>query len=212
MPSRHQVRDLCHRLAQLLLGLVAAGVGIALVVRSDLGLGPWDVLHQGIAERTGVPMGMVVIAVGVVVLALWLPLRQRLGVGTVINVLVVGTVLDLSLAVLPDAHGLVLRSALLVAGVVAVGLGSGLYLGTGLGPGPRDGVMTSLATRGPSIRLVRTGIELSALALGWMLGGTVGIGTVVFALAIGPLVQLFLGRFTMAPGPVPIPASTTPGQ
>lgn len=187
----------------MLLGLVAAGLGIALVVRSDLGLGPWDVLHQGISERTGLPMGVVVFAVGVVVLASWFPLRQRLGVGTVINVLVVGTVLDLSLAVLPEAHGLIFRGVLLVAGVVAFGLGSGLYLGTGLGPGPRDGLMTNLAARGPSIRLVRTGIELSALALGWVLGGTVGIGTVVFALAIGPLVQLFLPRFTLAPALVP---------
>ncbi len=205
-----QVPELCRRFGQLLLGLVAAGVGIALVVRSDLGLGPWDVLHQGIAERSGIPMGMVVIAVGVIVLALWVPLRQRLGVGTVINVLVVGTVLDLSLAVLPDFHGLVFRVTLMVAGVVAVGLGSGLYLGTGLGPGPRDGVMTSLAARGPSIRLVRTGIELSALALGWVLGGTVGIGTVVFALAIGPLVQFFLSRFTMVPSPTPVPVGATP--
>jgi uncharacterized membrane protein YczE len=191
------------RLVQLLIGLVAAGAGIALIVRSDLGLGPWDILHQGIAERTGIPMGMVVIVVGVVVLASWVPLRQRLGVGTVINVVLVGTVLDLSLAVLPEVEGLVARVAFLIGGTVAVGLGSGLYLGAGLGPGPRDGLMTALAARGPSVRLVRTGIELSALALGWLLGGTVGIGTVVFALAIGPLVQLFLARFTLAPAPVP---------
>jgi uncharacterized membrane protein YczE len=196
--------DLRRRLVQLLVGLVAAGVGIGLIVRSDLGLGPWDVLHQGLAERTGVPMGMVVIAVGVVVLAAWVPLRQRLGLGTLLNVIVVGTVLDLSLAVLPVVEGLALRAVLLGTGVVAVGLGSGLYLGAGLGPGPRDGLMTALAARGPSVRLVRTGIELSALGAGWLLGGTVGVGTVVFALAIGPLVQLFLARFTRSPAPVPV--------
>ncbi|MDP9452634.1 MAG: YitT family protein [Actinomycetota bacterium] len=196
--------DLRRRLVQLLVGLVAAGVGIGLIVRSDLGLGPWDVLHQGLAERTGVPMGMVVIAVGVVVLAAWVPLRQRLGLGTLLNVIVVGTVLDLSLAVLPVVEGLALRAVLLGTGVVAVGLGSGLYLGAGLGPGPRDGLMTALAARGPSVRLVRTGIELSALGAGWLLGGTVGVGTVVFALSIGPLVQLFLARFTRSPAPVPV--------
>ncbi len=196
--------DLRRRLVQLLVGLVAAGVGIGLIVRSDLGLGPWDVLHQGLAERTGVPMGMVVIAVGVVVLAAWVPLRQRLGLGTLLNVIVVGTVLDLSLAVLPVVEGLALRAVLLGTGVVAVGLGSGLYIGAGLGPGPRDGLMTALAARGPSVRLVRTGIELSALGAGWLLGGTVGVGTVVFALSIGPLVQLFLARFTRSPAPVPV--------
>ena len=185
---------------QLLLGLVTAGFGLALGVRADLGLGPWDVLHQGISEDTGVPMGVVVIAVGIAVLLAWVPLRQRLGVGTVLNVFIVGAVLDLSLAVLPQVHGLAGRWAVMVAGVVAAGLGSGLYLGAGLGPGPRDGLMTALAARGPSIRLVRTAIELSALALGWLLGGTVGIGTVVFALAIGPLVQLFLHRFTLKDG------------
>ncbi len=175
---------------------MAAGLGIALVVRSDLGLGPWDVLHQGVAQRTGISMGMVVLGVGVLVLASWLPLGQRLGVGTVLNVVVVGAALDLCLLVLPELHAPLARWSSLLTGVGAVGLGSGLYLSAGMGPGPRDGLMTALAARGASVRVVRTGIELSALALGWVLGGTVGIGTLVFALAIGPLVQLFLERFT----------------
>ncbi|MGI8759234.1 MAG: YczE/YyaS/YitT family protein [Acidimicrobiales bacterium] len=187
------------RLTQLVVGLVTAGVGLALGVRGDLGLGPWDVLHQGIAERLDVSMGTVVIAVGAVVLLAWWPLHQRLGLGTVLNVVTVGAVLDLSLRLLPEPHSLVTQVAAMLTGVVAVGLGSGLYLGARLGPGPRDGLMTALAGRGPSIRLVRTAIELSALGLGWLLGGTIGIGTVVFAVAIGPLVQLFMGAFDLVP-------------
>ncbi len=201
------------QLTQLLAGLVAAGLGIALVVRSDLGLGPWDVLHQGVAERTGISMGMVLLGVGVVVLAAWVPLRQRLGLGTVLNVIVVGVTLDLCLRLLPELHGAMAQWTSLTSGVVAVGLGSGLYLGAGLGPGPRDGLMTGLAERGPSVRVVRTGIELSALALGWVLGGTVGIGTLVFALAIGPLVQFFLDRCALAPSPPtsqPLEAAAAP--
>ncbi|CAN5834059.1 membrane protein [soil metagenome] len=210
------------RLIQLVLGLVTAGIGLALGVRADLGLGPWDVLHQGIAERAGVSMGLVVIAVGVVVLLSWVPLHQRLAMGTVINVFTVGAVLDLSLGVLPEIHGMVAQGSAMVAGVVAVGLGSGLYLGAGLGPGPRDGLMTALAARGPSIRLVRTAIEVSALGLGWLLGGTIGVGMVVFALAIGPLVQLFLDAFDLsrplepasgpATGQVPVAGARTRRQ
>ena len=196
MPQRRQF-------IQLVSGLVMAGIGLALGVRSDLGVGPWDVLHQGIAERTGVSMGMIVIGVGALVLLAWVPLRQRLGIGTVVNVITVGAVLDFTLAVLPELHGLAWRVAAMVAGVTAAGVGSALYLGAGLGPGPRDGLMTALAARGPSVRLVRTAIELSALVVGWLLGGTVGVGTVLFALAIGPLVQLFLGHFTLDPSDRP---------
>lgn len=189
------------RLTQLVLGLVTVGVGLALGVRSDLGLGPWDVLHQGIAEHAGISMGTVVIVVGAVVLLAWVPLHQRLGIGTVINVVTVGVVLELTLGVVPELHGFAARGVAMVAGVLAAGLGSGLYLGAGLGPGPRDGLMTALAARGPSIRLVRTAIELSALGLGWLLGGTIGVGTVLFALAIGPLVQLFMGAFDLSAPP-----------
>lgn len=198
LPARS---DLSRRLVQLFPGLAFCGVGLALMVLADLGLGPWDVLHQGLSERTGLPIGTLVILVGLVVLLGWVPLRQRLGVGTVCNALLIGLVIDGVLAVAPEPHGLIARWASLGLGVLLMGLGSGLYIGAGLGPGPRDGLMTGLAARGYSLRLVRTVIELSALAFGWLLGGTVGVGTLLFALGIGPLVQLFLGRLEL-----PVPA------
>lgn len=191
------------RLAQLLPGLAACGVGLALMVRAHLGLGPWDVLHQGLSERTGLSIGVLVILVGFLVLFGWVPLRQPMGIGTLLNVSLIGLVLDAVAAVVPEPEGLAARWTLLLTGVLLMGLGSGLYIGAGLGPGPRDGLMTGLAARGYSLRLVRTLIELSALIAGWVLGGTVGVGTLVFAFGIGPLVQLFLGRMTI---PAPIPA------
>ncbi|MDP9070382.1 MAG: hypothetical protein M3N68_03670 [Actinomycetota bacterium] len=197
--------ELRRRLPRLLPGLVSCGAGLALMVLADLGLGPWEVLHQGLSERTGVPIGTVGILVGFLVLLSWLPLRQRLGVGTVCNVVVIGLVVDALLAVVPEPTAAAARWTAMVSGVVLFGLGSGLYIGAGLGPGPRDGLMTALASRGHSLRLVRTVIELSALVAGWALGGTVGVGTVVFALGIGPLVQLFLGRLT-------IPTLTAPAE
>lgn len=194
------------RMGRLFLGLTCCGVGLALMVLAKLGLGPWEVLHQGISRRTGIPIGRTGILVGFLVLLAWIPLRQRPGIGTVANVLWIGIVIDLVLAALPDPDGLALRAALMVAGVGLMGLGSGFYIGAGLGAGPRDGLMTGLSSRhGRSIRLVRTAIELSALGFGWALGGTVGIGTVVFALGIGPLVQLSLGYLTM-------PALTAPAE
>jgi uncharacterized membrane protein YczE len=178
------------------------------MVRAELGLGPWEVLHQGISNRTGVPIGTVGIAVGFLVLLGWIPLHQRLGVGTICNVVLIGVTIDVVLAVTDDPSSLAVRIACLVGGVVLAGLGSGLYIGAGLGPGPRDGLMTGISARTDgrrSIRVVRTAIELSALAAGWLLGGNVGIGTLLFAVAIGPLVQLFLGRLT-------IPVLTAPAE
>nr|WP_229715298.1 hypothetical protein [Mangrovihabitans endophyticus] len=200
-------RRLVRRTGQLLVGVVLYGLGMALMVRSRLGLTSWDVLHQGLATVTGWPIGTVVILVGVPLLALWIPLRQRPGVGTVANLVVIGLVLDGALALLPHTAPLWLRTGYLAAGIGAISIGTGLYVGAGFGPGPRDGLMTGLVNRFPrlSIRSVRTVIELIVLGTGWLLGGTVGIGTLAFALSIGPLAQLFLGLFSVAP-----PAAAAP--
>ncbi|UTT57706.1 YczE/YyaS/YitT family protein [Cellulosimicrobium cellulans] len=185
------------RLVQLLLGLALFGASIAVLVRAGLGLFPWDVLHQGIARATGLPLGVVVVLASVVVLVLWVPLRQRPGVGTVANVVLVGVFVDLSLAVLPAVEPLPWRIVLLVAGVVLNAAATGLYIGAGYGPGPRDGLMTGLAARGWPLGWSRLAIELAVLGVGIALGGTVGAGTVVYALAVGPLVRPFLTLFTV---------------
>lgn len=190
------------RLVQLYAGLVLYGASMALMIRAGLGLDPWDVLHQGLAERLPLSFGMVTIVVGALVLLAWIPLRQRPGVGTVSNVIVIGLAVDASLAVLPAPDALALRVAFMLAGVGLNGVATAAYIGARLGPGPRDGLMTGLAARGVgSIRLVRTGIELTALAAGWLLGGSVGLGTLAFALTIGPNVQLFLPRLTVRDRP-----------
>ncbi len=189
--------ELRRRVPRLLGGLVLFGMGIALMVRADLGLAPWDVLHQGVSERTDIAIGSVTILIGAVVLLLWIPIRERPGLGTVLNVVVIGLVVDATLAVVDAPEALWQRIAFLVLGIFVFGPGSGLYIGAGLGPGPRDGLMTGLARRGRSVRVVRTGIELTALAVGAALGGSVGIGTVVFAVAVGPNVHWFLDRMTL---------------
>lgn len=180
------------RVTLLLAGLVLYGASDALLVVAALGLSPWDVLHQGLARQTGLSIGTLVIIVGAFVLLLWLPLRQRPGLGTVCNVVVIGLALDATLAVLPIPESLGTRIALMIAGIVLNGVATALYIGAALGPGPRDGLMTGLAARGHSIRVVRTAIEVGVLAVGWVLGGTVGVGTVAYALCIGPLAHLLL--------------------
>jgi uncharacterized membrane protein YczE len=192
--------ELRTRLPRLLLGLVGCGTGVASMVRARRGLGPWEVLHQGIAGRTGLTIGSVSILVAFVVLVGWVPLRQRLGIGTISNAVLIGLTTNTVLHLVDPPATLPVRVALLLVGILLLGAGSGLYIGAGLGPGPRDGLMTGIARRSEgrlSIRLVRTGIELSALALGWALGGTVGIGTLLFALSIGPLVQFFLDELSI---------------
>jgi uncharacterized membrane protein YczE len=188
------------RLAQLYAGLVLYGASMALQIRAGLGLDPWDVLHQGVSERSGLSFGTVVIVTGALVLLAWIPLRQRPGVGTVSNVFVIGVAVDATLAVLPAAGSTPVAAAMLLAGVGLNGVGGGAYIGAGLGPGPRDGLMTGLVRRtGRSVRLVRTSIELTVLVAGAALGGTVGVGTVLYALAIGPLVHLTLPALTVPP-------------
>ena len=178
-------------------------------MRSQLGLDPWDVFHQGVSHHVDLAIGTVVIVVGALVLLLWIPLRQRPGVGTVSNVVIVGVSLNVSLELLPAGGPLWVRSIELVGGIVLLALATGMYIGAHLGPGPRDGLMTGLARRtGRSIRLTRTGLELTVLVVGWLLGGTVGIGTALFALTIGPLVQFFLPLFDPARRrPVEVPTA-----
>ncbi len=190
-------RTIGRRLFNLYLGLVLFGVSCAMLVASGLGLGPWDVFHQGLSEQLGISLGWVVVGVGVAVLLLWIPLRQRPGLGTVSNAILVGLVIDATLTFLSEPGSMVGRVGLMVAGVMVNGIATGLYIGAGLGPGPRDGLMTGLAARGHSIRVVRTAIELTVLLIGWLLGGTVGVGTVLYALSIGPLTHLFLPRLTV---------------
>jgi uncharacterized membrane protein YczE len=190
------------RLPQLFLGLVLYAVSMAMQIRSGLGLNPWDVLHEGLTRQTPLSFGLITGITGAVVLLLWIPLRQRPGVGTVANVVVIAAVVDVALALLPAPDALVARIALLAGGVVLNGVATAAYVGARLGPGPRDGLMTGLSARtGRSVRLVRTCIEVAVLACGWLLGGTVGLGTVLYALAIGPLTQAFLPLFAVRARP-----------
>jgi uncharacterized membrane protein YczE len=195
--------DLGRRLVQLYAGLVLYGVSSSLLVLARLGLDPWNVFHQGLARHTPLAIGTWAIVVGAVVLLLWIPLRQRPGIGTVSNVVLVGGTMDLVLGHIGSPHALGWRVALLVAGVVLNGVATGAYIGAGLGPGPRDGLMTGLAARGHSIRLVRTGLEVTVLVTGFLLGGTIGVGTVLYAVSIGPLAHLFIPLFSRGQRPAP---------
>jgi uncharacterized membrane protein YczE len=205
MTSLQQLRAgrTLRRLTQLFVGLTLYGVSMAMMIRAGLGLDPWDVFHYGVAEHVPLSFGTVVIVVGALVLLLWVPLRQWPGLGTIANVVVIGLATDAALAVLPAPDPMVARVALLLAGVVLNGLAGALYIGSQFGPGPRDGLMTGLVRRtGGSIRVVRTSLELGVLTVGWLMGGVVGVGTVLYAVAIGPVVQAFLPLLTV---PLPHP-------
>jgi uncharacterized membrane protein YczE len=206
---------LTRRLAQLYAGLVLYAASMALVINSDLGNMPWDVFHQGLARRVGLSIGFWVIAIGLLILLIWIPLRVRPGIGTISNILVIGFLIDGALWLVPEPSALAVRGLFLVAGIVLNGIATALYVGARMGPGPRDGLMTGLVRRtGRSIRLVRTSMEVTVVVAGIALGGTFGVGTILYAVSIGPLVQIFLPRLTVperrpsAVPPRPEPADT----
>jgi len=203
-----QAGQLPRRLVQLYLGLILYGASMGLMIQGNLGLDPWDVLHSGIAKHLDVSFGTVVIAMSFVVLLAWIPLRQWPGLGTISNAIVIGLVTDLTLNTVARPDELWLRAVFMVAGIVVNGLAGAMYIGAQFGPGPRDGLMTGLVRRtGLSVRLVRTTIEVIVLGIGWLLGGVVGLGTVAYALAIGPIVHFLLPLFTVK---LSVPAVPTP--
>jgi uncharacterized membrane protein YczE len=187
------MKRLPERLARLIAGLFLYGFTMAMMVESTLGLDPWDVFHEGLAKQVPMSFGQVVIVVGALVLLLWIPLRQKPGIGTILNVLIIGLAADFGIAVIDQPDNIWLRGLLLVGGVVGNGFAGALYIGAQLGPGPRDGLWLGLVRRtGRSVRFWRTAIEVTVLVVGFALGGTVGLGTVLYALTIGPIVQVFL--------------------
>jgi len=175
------------------------GVGIALILQAELGAAPWDMLHKGISAKTGLSVGLVIEGIGFLLLLLWIPLHQRIGVGTILNALEIGIVVDLVSPHLPDIDRLVPRIAMMLVGVMIIALGSGFYIGAGLGTGPRDGIMVGLSERGISVRLARTVVEFTVGVAGFALGVRPGIGTLIFMFGIGPLVQVFLPRMSLPP-------------
>jgi len=190
------------RIGRCLFGLLLFGIGITLLIEAELGAAPWDVFHTGVTELTGMSTGLVIIVTGVLLMLLWIPLHERPGLGTILNAFVIGVVVDLTAPLIPETDVLVTRAAMMLGGVILIAVGSGFYIGAGLGPGPRDGLMTGLARhtalgRSISIRAARTFVELVVLAVGIALGGAIGIGTAVFAFGIGPLVQVFLPKLTI---------------
>lgn len=203
------------RALRLVIGLSLYGVGCAVMIAAGVGLDPWMVLSQGVATQTGVGIGWVTNIIGLAVLLIWIPLRQKPGPGTILNIAIVGTAIQLTLPLLATPDAFVLRLVMFMAGTVLVGLATGLYLGTDWGPGPRDGLMTGLSRRvGVPLWVARTAVEVTVLIAGWLLGGTVGLGTIIFALAIGPLCQFFvelLGRSTREPKPASVLDEARPG-
>lgn len=205
-------RELVRRVPQCVAGLFCFALGIALFFHSQLGTGPWDVLHGGLSKISGLPVGVVINIVGLIVLPLWIPLKVRIGLGTVLNALLIGVFLDLVKPRMEDASDVWLQLVLAVLGVLIIGIGSGLYIGAGLGAGPRDGIMVGLARLGLSVRAARTLVEAVTLAVGWLLGGKIGLGTIIFLVGIGPIVQIALPRLSLAPLQTPAPIAERPSD
>jgi uncharacterized membrane protein YczE len=193
-------KNLRRRLVQLVVGLVLFGIGISMMLQSGLGLPPWDVLHQGLTEQFGLTVGVWSIIISFLVLLCWIPLRERYGIGTVLNAIIIGVIIDVGALVIPEPDNIWLDFVMMAGGVLLIALASGMYIGANLGPGPRDGLMTAVARRGPSIRVTRWVMEIVVLVTGILLGGTFGVGTVAFALLIGPIVQFFLPRWSIDTG------------
>jgi uncharacterized membrane protein YczE len=202
-------REFARRFPPTLLGITLISAGITLSVRAHLGLAPWDVFHQGISKRTGISLGWVIVYVGAVVLLAWIPLRQRLGIGTIVNTVLVGTLTKLFLTQVGSPHLMVVRIPMLLGAIVAFGVGGGLYIGAALGPGPRDGLMTAITARGHRLWVVRTAIELSVLVVGWLLGGNLGFGTALIAFSLGPATHYAVRRFHL---PVPPDSEAVLGE
>jgi uncharacterized membrane protein YczE len=202
-------RELARRVPPLLVGIALISLGTSLSVRARLGVAPWDVFHQGVSKRTGLSLGWVVVLVGFVVLLAWVPLRQRLGIGTIVNTVLVGTLIKVFLPHIGTPDLVAVRVVMLLGAVGAFGIGGGLYIGAALGPGPRDGLMTAITARGHRLWVVRTILELSVLAVGWLLGGNVGIGTALIAFSLGPVIHVAVRRFHL---PVPAHSSEVLGE
>ena len=193
-----EFRDrLGRRLVRCVVGLSLFSVGISMQMNANIGAPPWDVFHQGIANQTGISIGKIIVLTGFSLLLLWIPLKQKPGLGTILNALEIGLVADIALAIIPEPSNMLIRVPMALLGIVVVAIGSGLYIGSALGPGPRDGLMTGLAKRGIPIRVGRTVVEVIVLVTGWLLGGQVGVATFAFAFGVGPLVHFFLPRLAV---------------
>ncbi len=188
------------RLARCAFGLALFAVGISLQMNANIGAPPWDVFHQGVSKQTEISVGKVIVMTGFILLLLWIPLKQKPGLGTILNALEIGLVADLALAIIPEPSNILIRLVMAALGIVVVAVGTGFYIGSALGPGPRDGLMTGLAKRGVPIRIGRTAIEVTVLIVGLVLGGQVGVATFAFAFGVGPLVHFFLPRLAISSG------------